>query len=75
MQAIGYKETAAALRGEMTMEEAVERIKRGTRRYAKRQISWCSRYSDALRIDWEKKPDYEEGLRLSTDFLRSRGVI
>ena len=36
MQAIGYKETAAALRGEISTEEAKETIKRETRRYAKR---------------------------------------
>lgn len=40
MQAIGYKEIAAALRGECTMEEAVYLIKRESRRYAKRQMTW-----------------------------------
>ena len=34
MQAIGYKEAAAAIRGEISEAEAVELIKRGTRRYA-----------------------------------------
>lgn len=40
MQAIGYKELAAYLAGEMSLHEAIERIQRGTRRYAKRQWSW-----------------------------------
>jgi len=40
MQALGYKEIAAAISGECTMEEAVERTKLGTRRLAKRQITW-----------------------------------
>ncbi|CAB3392266.1 tRNA (adenosine(37)-N6)-dimethylallyltransferase MiaA [Kyrpidia spormannii] len=40
MQAIGYKELADYLAGEMTLDEAIERIQRGTRRYAKRQWSW-----------------------------------
>lgn len=40
MQALGYKEIAAALEGECTMEEAVDRIKLGTRHLAKRQITW-----------------------------------
>ena len=39
-QAIGYREILAALAGECTMEQAVEDIKRATRRYAKRQLSW-----------------------------------
>ena len=40
MQAIGYKEAAAALRGDCSREEAIETIKRETRRYAKRQLTW-----------------------------------
>jgi tRNA dimethylallyltransferase len=40
LQAIGYKEMAAALRGDMSMDEAVARIKRNSRRYAKRQYAW-----------------------------------
>jgi tRNA dimethylallyltransferase len=40
MQGIGYKETAAYLEGRLTREETVELIQRGTRRYAKRQLTW-----------------------------------
>jgi tRNA dimethylallyltransferase len=43
MQAIGYKEMAACLRGEYGMEEAVRLIKRNTKRYAKRQFTWFAR--------------------------------
>jgi tRNA dimethylallyltransferase len=43
MQAIGYKEIAAAVKGEMSMDEAVETVKRETRRYAKRQMTWFRR--------------------------------
>ncbi len=39
-QAIGYKEYAAALRGECTEEEAIEQIKIATHRYARRQLTW-----------------------------------
>ncbi|MDR0884179.1 MAG: tRNA (adenosine(37)-N6)-dimethylallyltransferase MiaA [Oscillospiraceae bacterium] len=39
-QAIGHKELRPALRGEITKEEAVENLKRATRRYAKRQRTW-----------------------------------
>ena len=49
MQAIGYKEIIAALRGETTLDEAVERIKMHSRRYAKRQLTWLRR--DA-RLRW-----------------------
>ncbi|MEW6002318.1 MAG: tRNA (adenosine(37)-N6)-dimethylallyltransferase MiaA [Nitrospirota bacterium] len=40
MQAIGYKEITMFLRGEIDLEDAVRLIKRGTKRYAKRQFTW-----------------------------------
>ena len=49
LQAIGYKEPMAALRGEMTMAEASEKIKQESRRYAKRQLTWFRRNKD---IHW-----------------------
>jgi tRNA dimethylallyltransferase len=39
-QAIGYKELLGYLRGECTMDDAVEQLKQATRRYAKRQMTW-----------------------------------
>ncbi len=46
-QAIGYKELISYLNSEATYEQAVEELKRATRNYAKRQITWFSRYKDA----------------------------
>lgn len=48
-QAIGYKEIAAALRGEITMAEAVRWMKQATRNFAKRQLTWF-RHDD--RVVW-----------------------
>ena len=48
-QAIGYKEIVAALDGETTIEEAAERIKTATHRYAKRQRTW---FRKDKRIQW-----------------------
>jgi tRNA dimethylallyltransferase len=56
MQAIGYKEAAAALRGECSEDEAVELIKRGSRRYAKRQLTWLRRDGGLRWLLWEKEP-------------------
>ena len=56
MQAIGYKEMAAALRGECTVRQAVDQIKQSSRRYAKRQLTWFRR-NDKIRwlyVDEEK---------------------
>lgn len=49
MQALGYKEIVAALNGITSMETAVEDIKRGSRNYAKRQMTWFRRDK---RVHW-----------------------
>ena len=46
MQAIGYKEFVAALRGEGTVEEAAQQVKQASRHYAKRQLTWFRRNPD-----------------------------
>lgn len=51
LQALGYKEIAAFLHGEMTLEAAIERLKRDTRRYAKRQLSWFKRNQEVHWFD------------------------
>ena len=63
MQAIGYKELAEALRGECTVAEAVARIQQGSRRYAKRQLTWLRRDAGLRWIVWDREPDLEAGLR------------
>lgn len=52
MQAIGYKEIVSALRGEISMEQAVALIKQGSRRYAKRQWTWFRHDSRTKWYDW-----------------------
>ena len=47
-QAIGYKETIRFLNGEETLEQAKATIALMTRRYAKRQLTWFRRYSEAI---------------------------
>ncbi len=48
-QAIGYKEIIEYLEGRASIDEALETLKRNTRRYAKRQITWFRRYTD---LEW-----------------------
>lgn len=59
MQGIGYKEMIKYLDGEYTYDEAVEIIKRDSRRYAKRQLTWFKRYQDAKWFDLDKYQDVE----------------
>lgn len=51
MNSIGYKEVVKYLNGEMTYEECIEEIKKQTRRFAKRQITWFKKYKDAIWLD------------------------
>jgi len=54
MRSIGYKEAAACLSGELSAEEACRLIKRNTRHYAKRQLTWFKADPDIL---WFEYPD------------------
>ena len=53
MQALGYKEIVSALNGRMSMEEAIDAIKQGSRHYAKRQLTWFRRDE---RVHWIDAP-------------------
>ena len=70
MQAIGYKEAAQALRGEMTRQEAVALIQMNSRRYAKRQLTWFGRNPHARWIRWEKEPDLAQALEALTEMKK-----
>ena len=73
MQAIGYKEAVLALRGAMTREEALERIKQSSRQYAKRQLTWLRRDKDIRWVRWDKQPDIPSAAyRIANDWRASR---
>ena len=55
MHAIGYRQFLWYLEGRCSYEEAVETIKRETRRYAKRQLTWFKREKNARFVDVEKE--------------------
>lgn len=57
MQGIGYKEIIKYLDGEYSYDEAIEIIKRDSRRYAKRQLTWFRRYKDAMWFDLDEYKD------------------
>ncbi len=64
MQGLGYKELLAYLDGECSLDEAVYMIKRDTRHFAKRQLTWFRRERDVI---WVDKPafGYDEDKILS----------
>ena len=56
MQGLGYKEILAYLNGTSTLEEAIYIIKRESRHFAKRQLTWFRREKDVI---WLNKPDFD----------------
>lgn len=76
MQGLGYKELFAYLDGECTLEEAVYIIKRDTRHFAKRQLTWFRRERDVIFI---QKQDYgydeEAVLTAMIEELKGRNII
>ncbi len=72
MQAIGYKELFSYFSGTITLDEAVENIKRNTRRYAKRQITWFKR-DETIKWFFLDEKEYSnikiEILKLAEEFI------
>ena len=56
MQGLGYKEILAYLDGEYPLEEAVRILKRDTRHFAKRQLTWFRREKDTI---WMNKDEFD----------------
>ena len=74
MQAIGYKEMAAALRGDGDTARAAEEIKLRSRQYAKRQLTWFRRDPAARWLLWDREPDLSAALQASTKYLSDFGI-
>ena len=70
VQAIGYKEPMAALRGEITMDEAVAKIQQESRRYAKRQLTWFRRNPAISWIVQPDEPDARQTLETALHLLK-----
>ena len=51
MQGLGYKEVVEYLRGDTTEEKMIEKIKRETRRYSKRQMTWFRKNKQTIWLD------------------------
>ncbi len=74
MQAIGYKEVAQYLAGQCTLAEAVDRVCRASRRYAKRQLTWLRAREGIRWVRWENQPDMAAARQLSTEIVSPKAV-
>lgn len=73
MQGLGYKEILDYLNGECTLEEAIYILKRDTRHFAKRQLTWFRREKDVIWVDKDKYAhDEEKVVKVMLDIIRER---
>lgn len=75
MQGLGYKEIIDYLNGAVTIDEAVYTLKRDTRHFAKRQLTWAKREKE---VTWVNKYDFageDEILDFMLSRLRSKNII
>lgn len=76
MQGLGYKEIYDYLIGDCTLEEAVYRVKRDTRHFAKRQLTWFRREKDVI---WLDRSVFSGNTEKMTDYmvqcLKEKGII
>ena len=76
MQGLGYKEILMYLNGDITLDEAVYRIKRDSRHFAKRQLTWFKREKEVI---WLNKYDFDGDCGRVLDFslkvLKERAII
>ena len=70
MRSIGYKEAAAHLYGELSGEETIRLIKRNTRHYAKRQLTWFKADPDILWFEYPEK--FDSMVTSAIDFFEQR---
>lgn len=70
MQAIGYKELARFLDGRCSYDDAVDKIKMESRRYAKRQLTWFRRNPEIVWFDADEEGFYEKVFEKCFTFLK-----
>lgn len=67
VQAIGHKEFFDCFKGEISLQEAIENLKRSTRRYAKRQLTW---FNKDTRINWIYKDETNDAAQAAINFAK-----
>jgi tRNA dimethylallyltransferase len=75
MQGLGYKEILGFLEGEYTLEEAIEILKRDTRHFAKRQLTWFKREKDVTWVNKDNFTSDDELLNYLLEILKVKEII
>lgn len=75
MQGLGYKEIAAYLAGEISLDEAVYILKRDTRHFAKRQLTWFRREKNVEFVELDKLKSRDAAYEYMLGVLREKNII
>lgn len=75
MQGLGYKEILSYLRGEITLDEADYLIKRDTRHYAKRQITWFKRLENVYWVNMDEYGDFPQIIKNIKNYIATSGIF
>ena len=75
MQGLGYKEIIPYVKGECTLEEASDLLKKNTRHFAKRQITWFKREKDVRWINYDDYTSEEEMLEDMIKYLKEKNIV
>ena len=72
MQSIGYRHMTDYLEGRVDWQETVRTLKRDTRRYAKRQLTWFNKDKDII---WKHPHDIDDMIQITNDFITGKASI
>ena len=75
MQGLGYKEIVRYLNGELTCEETADLIKKSTRHFAKRQLTWFRREKDVIWMNYEDYPSEDAMLAEMIKIIKERNIV
>lgn len=75
MQGLGYKEIVPYINGDCSLEEALYILKRDTRHFAKRQLTWFRREKDVIWVDKNVLKSTEEQLKFIKNELCNRKIF
>ena len=75
MQGLGYKELVPYVKGQISLEEASDLLKKNTRHFAKRQITWFKREKDTIWIDLEAYASPEEAATYMIQILKEKCIV
>lgn len=70
LQAIGYKELILYIQGQMNLDEAIELLKRNSRRYAKRQLTWFRRMKEVTWFDVTDLSKWKENEEIIAQYVQ-----